>query len=132
MTASTIENSTIVTMTYDGSLSAEDVQTTRSTLPSVLVEYGQARWWIRTGSANSAHSPDDSAAQHAVNGEDRARQTGTILPIPHPDRHTCRLGPARSPPSTGRVWPVIQAASSEARNAIAAAMSAGSPTRSSG
>ena len=41
-------------------------------------------------------------------------------------------GAGQEPPSTGRVTPVIQDASSEARNATAAAMSLGSPTRPSG
>ncbi|MDF2748128.1 MAG: hypothetical protein K0S98_2415 [Propionibacteriaceae bacterium] len=36
------------------------------------------------------------------------------------------------PPSTGSVWPVIQAASLEARNATAAATSSESPTRPKG
>ena len=42
------------------------------------------------------------------------------------------LAPVRSPPSTGSVCPVIQAASVEAREATAAAMSSGFPTRPSG
>ena len=41
-------------------------------------------------------------------------------------------GPVKSPPSTGSVCPVIQAASLEAKNATAAATSSGSPTRPSG
>src|SRR5918994_282982 len=40
--------------------------------------------------------------------------------------------PAVSPPSTGSTVPVIQAASSEARNRAALATSSGSPTRPSG
>lgn len=39
---------------------------------------------------------------------------------------------ASRPPSTGSVTPVIHAASAEARNATAAAMSPGSPTRPNG
>jgi SRSO17 transposase len=45
--------------------------------------------------------------------------------------HSVR-GPVKSPPSTGSVCPVIQAASLEAKNATAAATSSGSPTRPSG
>lgn len=40
--------------------------------------------------------------------------------------------PVRMPPSTGSVTPVIQDASREARNATAAAMSSGWPTRPRG
>src|SRR5690606_17927820 len=83
---------------------------------------------------------DPTVAYRDVGGErsragavdDRAA-TDQEVELGHENTSRTKLvWPANTPPSTRSTVPVIQAASSDARNATAAATSSGSPTRPSG
>ena len=108
---------------------------TKSNLHPVVIGIERNRAWVPIG-----RNPSDDAEAEPKGGADPGTMSAPTAPAARltPEagvryRISIRpLPPVNRPPSTGSVWPVIQAASLDARKATAPATSSGSPTRPSG